>query len=115
MLSFITFVSDVGYRNACWLKKDITGKYSKNEAISGPKKCEDNPDPGGSCCNNVYFGSTGSLAESEQNHVIGYYGKTTEGTGGRWNYKQQGGSQRLMWFNTSLQVGLSFSMLYKTA
>ena len=36
---------DVDYRNACWLKKDIVHKYERNEAVSGPKECGDNPTP----------------------------------------------------------------------
>ena len=39
--------SDVDYRNACWLKKEITRKYGKNEAVSGPKECGPDPDPSG--------------------------------------------------------------------
>ena len=39
--------SDVDYRNACWLKKEITQKYGKNEAVSGPKECGPDPDPSG--------------------------------------------------------------------
>ena len=39
--------SDVDYRNACWLKKEITQKYGKNEAVSGPKECSPDPDPSG--------------------------------------------------------------------
>jgi hypothetical protein len=81
------FFSDAAYRNTCWLKKDITDKVAKNEAISGPKECgSSNP-----CCDLVYFGSTGSLAGSIQNHVIGNYEKINEGPEGHWNYKQQGG------------------------
>ena len=39
--------SDVDYRNACWLKKEITQKYGKNEAVSGPKECGPDPEPSG--------------------------------------------------------------------
>ena len=39
--------SDVDYQNACWLKKEITQKYGKNEAVSGPKECGPDPDPSG--------------------------------------------------------------------
>ena len=38
---------DVDYQNACWLKKEITQKYGKNEAVSGPKECGPDPDPTG--------------------------------------------------------------------
>jgi hypothetical protein len=34
------FISVDVLRNTCWLKKDITGKVSKLETISGPKECD---------------------------------------------------------------------------
>jgi hypothetical protein len=93
--------SDVDYRNACWLKKDIIGKYAKNEALSGPKECGSD----GNCCDLVYFGSTGSMDGSVQNHVIGNYEKTSEGPEGHWNYKQQGG-KLVMYYVPWLEVSI---------
>jgi hypothetical protein len=95
-------ILDTDDRNSCWLKKDITGKFAKNEAISGPKECAtDNK-----CCDLVYFGSTGSLDGSIQNHVIGNYEKTSEGPEGHWNYKQQSG-KLVMYFLPYYDVGIN--------
>jgi hypothetical protein len=91
---------DADYRNACWLKKDITDKFAKNEAISGPREC------GSNCCDMFYFGSTGSLAGSVQNHVIGNYEKSSKGPEGHWNYKQQGGKLFLYYLPGGYNVGI---------
>ena len=32
-----------------------------------------------SCCENLYFSSTGPLADSGQNHVLGYYSRFSDG------------------------------------
>jgi len=93
---------DVDYQNACWLKKEITQKYGKNEAVSGPKECGPDPDPTGPCCKNIRFDSTGSLADSGQNHIIGNYAFLAQGPNDRWNYKQNDGYERKLWFNPSI-------------
>jgi len=93
---------DADYRNACWLKKDVWQKYEKSEAVSGPKECGD--DPTGSCCKNLLFDSTGNLIDSEQNHILGNYGRLSDGSGDRWNYQQSGGYERKLWYNPSINA-----------
>jgi hypothetical protein len=61
---------------------------------------------GNNCCDLLYFGSTGSLAGSGQNHVIGNYEKLNEGPEGHWNYKQQGGKLFLYYLPGGYNVGI---------
>ena len=60
-----------------------------------------------SCCENLYFSSTGSLADSGQNHVLGYYTKLSDGPGDYWNYQQTEniyGHKRKLWYSPSLKA-----------
>ena len=84
------------------MKKDIVAKYGKNEAVSGPKEC--GVDPDSPCCQNLIFDSTGNLANSEQNHVLGNYGRLSDGPSGTWNYEQNNGYKRKLWYNPSIGV-----------
>ena len=43
------------------------------------------------CCDKLYFGSTGSLAQSEHSHIIGVYNKIDQDGAGRSIYLQEGG------------------------
>ena len=45
--------------------------------------------------------STGSLADSGQNHVLGYYSKFSDGPD-YWNYQQTAGYRRKLWYNPSI-------------
>lgn len=91
---------DDDYKNACWLKKDVVDKYRKSEAVSGPRECI----PSSPCCANLEFVSDGSLAAGGQNHVLGNYGRLSDGPGDKWNYQQNSGSKRKLWYNPSLRV-----------
>ena len=57
-----------------------------------------------SCCENLYFSSTGPLADSGQNHVLGYYSKLSDGPGDYWNYQQTAGYKRKLWYNPSIKA-----------
>ena len=57
-----------------------------------------------SCCENLYFSSTGPLADSGQNHVLGYYTKLSDGPGDYWNYQQTEGYKRKLWYSPSLKA-----------
>ena len=97
------------------MKGDIQYSFSKNEAISGPRECENQPTvkpPDGPCCATIRLDSTGSLADSGQNHVMGDYVFVSEGTMGRWNYEQaknnQFGEKRKLYFMPTLGVNKFF-------
>ena len=57
-----------------------------------------------SCCENLYFSSTGPLADSGQNHILGYYAKLSNGPEGYWNYQQTAGHKRKLWYSPSLKA-----------
>ena len=48
-----------------------------------------NPPKGSSCCSRLRFDSTGNLADSGQNHIIGNYIYISDGPDGYWNYEQE--------------------------
>ena len=62
----------------------------------------------GPCCQNLNFDSTGNLADSGQNHVLGNYARYSDGPGDRWNYKQNSGYERKLWYNPSIGVSYVF-------
>ena len=41
------------------------------------------------CCSRLRFDSTGNLADSGQNHIIGNYIYISDGPDGYWNYEQE--------------------------
>ena len=94
-------ISDSRYRHACWLTANIYSKHDVLETVSGPKDCGVDP---GSCCQRIRFDSSGTLANSAQNHIIGDYVQDTHGPGDKWNYRQVGGSDRRLWFNPDVKV-----------
>ena len=57
-----------------------------------------------SCCENLYFSSTGPLADSGQNHILGYYAKLSNGPEGYWNYQQTSEIKRKLWYNPSIKA-----------
>ena len=87
--------------------------------MSGTCHCDD-PDPPtpptpGSCCQSLLFSSTGALADSEQNHVLGYYRYLSDGPGDTYNYQQTDGYKRKLWYNPSLRVcKMPIDYFYKT-
>ena len=52
-----------------------------------------------SCCENLYFSSTGSLSTSEQKYVLGYYYKLSDGPEDYWNYKKNDSSSKKLFYN----------------
>ena len=58
----------------------------------------------GSCCENLYFSSTGSLSSSEQKYVLGYYYKLSDGPEDYWNYKKNDSSSKKLWYNPDRNV-----------
>ena len=57
-----------------------------------------------SCCENLYFSSTGSLSTSEQKYVLGYYYKLSDGPEDYWNYKKNDSSSKKLWYNPDRNV-----------
>ena len=47
-----------------------------------------------SCCENLYFSTTGPLGNSEQKYVLGYYSKLSDGPEDYWNYKKMTQTQK---------------------
>ena len=47
--------------------------------------------------------STGPLADSGQNHVLGHYSKFSDGPD-YWNYQQTAGYRRTLWYNLSIKA-----------
>ena len=112
----MVLITDETYHFSCWLKSSIEGHFPSQGSISGT--CDCTPDttttttttpsnPSGSCCQNLYFSSTGPLAESGQSHVLGYYTKLSDGPGDYWNYQQTEniyGHKRKLWYSPSLKA-----------
>ena len=112
----MVLITDETYHFSCWLKSIIEGHFPSQGSISGT--CDCTPDttttttttpsnPSGSCCQNLYFSSTGPLAESGQSHVLGYYTKLSDGPGDYWNYQQTEniyGHKRKLWYSPSLKA-----------
>lgn len=56
------------------------------------------------CCRNLVFRSSGSLQDSEQNHVLGPYSYLQTGPADFWYYKQTTGAGRKLWHNFDINV-----------
>ena len=63
------------------------------------QKTDFNSSSNSGCCKNLYFSSTGSLAEGGQNHVLGHYNKISDGPNGYWNYQLMSGYKPKLWYN----------------
>ena len=59
------------------------------------------------CCENLYFGSSGILGDSEQSHIIGTYHRTQDGPNGRWYYKQDEHFESKLYYNPTFRVSKS--------
>ena len=57
-----------------------------------------------SCCENLYFSTTGPLGNSEQKYVLGYYSKLSDGPEDYWNYKKNESSTKKLWYNPDRHV-----------
>ena len=57
-----------------------------------------------SCCENLYFSTTGPLGNSEQKYVLGYYSKLSDGPEDYWNYKKNDSNTKKLWYNPSNHV-----------
>ena len=101
---------DEDYRLACWLKKDIRNKFSQSGAISGPRACN----PSSECCESLKFVSSGSLATSNQNHVIGDYEKVVSEKG-YWKYIQLDNFHSKVYYYDPLKVKDVRSLSWQSA
>ena len=106
-------ITDETYHFSCWLKSSIEGHFPSQGSISGTCDCTPETtttttttsNPSGSCCQNLYFSSTGPLADSGQNHVLGYYTKLSNGPDGCWNYQQTSSEiKRKLCYNPSIKA-----------
>ena len=86
-------------------KFEIFELWSSQKTLTVTKELTLLPGP---CCKNIRFDSTGSLADSGQNHIIGNYAFLAQGPNDRWNYKQNDGYERKLWFNPSIGVSNLF-------
>ena len=56
------------------------------------------------CCTDLYFGSTGILAGSEQDLIIGNYKRISDGPNGRWYYQQIENSDIKVYYMPDFEV-----------
>merc|ERR1712170_185028 len=68
---------------------------------SGPKFCSDgttSPPIDSPCCSTIQLTSSGAIANSAQNHVLGTYQLVGEGPAGHYNYQQTMGDRRKLYY-----------------
>lgn len=95
---------DPNYQFTCWCKANKLDTSYSTGTFSGPLNCA----PEANCCSNIHFTSTGSLANSDQSHVLGYYSMVSDGEDGHPNYQQTTQLRSYMFYRSNIKVIFSY-------
>lgn len=90
---------DPNYQFTCWCKANKLDTSYSTGTFSGPLNCA----PEANCCSNIHFTSTGSLANSDQSHVLGYYSMVSDGEDGHPNYQQTTQLRSYMFYRSNIK------------